>query len=152
MFIEIDNEYLIRGIAGAHECQGGGDHFGALRTHASTVVNHQPNGDGHIFVAERFNLLRDLVFIDLKVFLAESGDRSALVIPHGCLQNDQIRIRSDRERANLARLWDALRHDARMEKTISKIERARNSRHFWTARRFMSFSDVALLLRSSCGI
>ena len=111
MLVKIDHEDLILWIAGAYKCQGSSDHIRALRAHASAVVNHQPNRDGYIFVTKRFDLLRDFIFIDLKVFLAESGDRSAFMVPHGCLQDDQVHIGSDRVRANLVRVWDALRHD-----------------------------------------
>src|SRR4029077_13352210 len=77
---------------------------------ASTVVNYQANGDGDIVVAKRFNLLKDLIFVDLEVFLVESGDWSALTVPHRCLQDNQVRIRSNHVRANLVWLWGVLRH------------------------------------------
>ena len=108
MLVEIDHEYLILWIAGAHKRQGSGNHIRALRAHASAVVNHQANRDGDIFVTKRLNLLRDFIFIDLEVFLAESGDRSAFMVPHSCLQDNQVHIRSNRIRANLVRLWDVL--------------------------------------------
>ena len=107
MLVEIDHEYLILWIAGAHKCQGGSDHIRALRTHASAVVNHQANCDGDIFVTKRFDLLKNLIFVDLKVFLAESGDWSAFMIPHSCPQDNQVHVRSDRVRASLVRLWDS---------------------------------------------
>src|ERR1019366_2661886 len=110
MLVEIDHEYLILWIAGACKYHGGANHIGALRTHASAVVNHQANCDGDIFVAERLNLLKDLIFVDLEVFLAESGDRSAFTVPHSGPQDNQFHPRSDRVRTNLVRLWDVLRH------------------------------------------
>jgi hypothetical protein len=96
-------------IAGAHERQGGANHIGALRTHASAVVHHQADGDRDIFVAKRLNLLKDLIFVNLEIFLAESGDRSAFTVPHCCPQDNQVHIHSDRERTNLVGLWGVLR-------------------------------------------
>src|ERR1700730_11799838 len=108
MLVEINHEYLILWIAGARKCHRGANYVRALMAHASTVVDYQPSCDGDIFVTERFNLLQDFIFINLEVFLGESGDRSASVISYACPQDNQVYIRSNCVQAHLVSLWDAL--------------------------------------------
>src|ERR1039458_7744375 len=110
MLVEIDYEYLILWIAGACKCQGSSDHIRALRAHTAAVVNYQANCDRDIFVTKGLNWLKNFILVDLEVFLYESRDRSAFMVPHSCLQDNQVHIRSDRVRTNLVRLPDALSH------------------------------------------
>ena len=109
MLVEIDHEQLILRVAGARKGQGGASHIRTLGSHAPTTVNHQSNGDRKVFVAERFNLLQNLIFIDLEGFVGESGDWNALVVSHTCAQDNQAHVGSNRVRADLTRLWN-LRH------------------------------------------
>ena len=69
MLVEIDHKYLIFRVAGTRKCQGSVNHVRVFGAHASAVVNHQANRDGNIFMAERFDLLENFIFIDLEVFL-----------------------------------------------------------------------------------
>ena len=58
MLVEVDHENLILRVAGAGKRQGGRNNFRALRSHASTVINHQADSDRNIFVAKRFDFWR----------------------------------------------------------------------------------------------
>ena len=76
--------------------QGGRNNFRALRSHASTVINHQADGDRNIFVAKRFDFLEDSVLVNLKGFFAESGNRIMVAVLHGRVQDHQVNIYLDR--------------------------------------------------------
>ena len=83
IFIEMNHEHLIFGIAGAGKRQGRGNHFTALRSHGSAVVDDQAYRDRDIFVAETFNLLGNSVLVNLKVFFGEFRNRSTFAVAHG---------------------------------------------------------------------
>ncbi len=88
ILVEIDHEHLVLRVAGAGKRQGRGNNISALRSHASTVVDDQADRDRDIFMTEIFDLLKHSVLVNLKVVLAESGNRSAFVVLHGCVQDD----------------------------------------------------------------
>ncbi len=51
--------------------------------HASTVVDDQPHSYRNILVTEMPNFLRHSVLVDLKLFFAESGNKSAFAVLSG---------------------------------------------------------------------
>src|SRR5579872_1389334 len=71
-FVEVDDEYLVLRVAGAGKRQCSGNHVSALRPHASTVIDNQPDCDWDIFVAEILDRLKHSVFIDVEIIFVES--------------------------------------------------------------------------------
>src|SRR5579862_163278 len=72
VFVETDFKHLILRVAGVRKRQGSLNNFPRLRAHASAVVNHQSGGDRNILMAEIFDFLRNSVFVNLKIGLAEA--------------------------------------------------------------------------------
>src|SRR6186997_3267007 len=58
--------------------------------HAAAVVDNQADGDGYVDVAEEGNLLRQIVFDDLKDLLRKIRDSIRVPIEYIDMQNDQV--------------------------------------------------------------
>src|SRR4030095_6976200 len=77
MLVETGHEHLVVRVAGAGTRQGSRNHFRALRSHASTVVDNQTHRDRNVFLAKILDLLEDSVLIDSKVVFAEPRNKNS---------------------------------------------------------------------------
>jgi hypothetical protein len=95
MLVETGHEHLVLRVAGAGKRQGSGNHFRALRSHASTVVDNQADRDRDIFVAEILDLLEDSILVNLKIVFAESRNKNTSAVLHGRVQDHHVNAHTD---------------------------------------------------------
>jgi hypothetical protein len=65
------------------ERQCGGDHVCALLSHASAVIDDQPDSNRNIFMTEVFDLLKDVILINLKAVFFEARDERIVPVHNG---------------------------------------------------------------------
>ena len=76
--------------------QGGRNHFPALRSHATAVVDNQAHRYRDILLAEILDLLENSVLIHLEVVLADPRNKNSSAVLHGCVQNDHVNAHVNR--------------------------------------------------------
>ena len=99
VLVEVDDEHLVFRIAGPHEGPGGGNHLREFRPHASAVVDNQSHGDRNIFVPEQPDALPHTVLVDLKILLAQIGDKPTLPVGHRGVQHHQVDVHRESGKA-----------------------------------------------------
>ena len=92
MLIEVDDKHPVFRVARSYERSGGRDHLAQLRPHASAVIDNQSDGHGDVFVPEQPYGLPDAVLVNLKIALAQAGDKAALTVENRGMQHHQVHV------------------------------------------------------------
>src|SRR4029079_1000471 len=106
---------------------GCGGHLAEFVPHASTVVDHQTDGDGRIFVPEQTDGLKSAVLVNLKVVLRETGDGVTRPVTYRCLQHHQIKLY---RKAKIVLISTVNWHDLRCGKPAKSQEKDREHECF----------------------
>jgi hypothetical protein len=93
LFIEMEREDFVRGIAGIGERQSGRDDAVAAALHAAAAVDHQADGDGCVFVLEELNRLRPAVLEHGERLAGKSADEPGPLVDDADAQHDELRTR-----------------------------------------------------------
>src|SRR5688500_7015614 len=90
VFVEHDGEDLVFRMARRGERFRASEHHRPPGDHAAAVIDDQANGDRYVYVAEEGNLLRLIVFGDLKDLLGKIRNSIRASVEHVDMQNDQF--------------------------------------------------------------
>jgi hypothetical protein len=87
--------HLVSRVAGTYKSESRFHNVRTLFTHASAVINDQPDSGGDIFGAKHLDVLDTAFFIDLKIGRFQSGYLPSPAVGNRDVEDDQIDIDSD---------------------------------------------------------
>ena len=90
--VEVDDKGFVVRIGGLNEGESGFVDAGTLVAHGAAVVNDQAHADGNIFTLKERKFLFSLVFENAEIVFLEAVNKSAAIVEHRGVENNQVDV------------------------------------------------------------
>ena len=102
----MDDEHFIFRIAGVYECEGRFDDIRAFVAHTAAIIDDESDTGRNIFGTEKFDVLRTISFLDVKIGLLQSRHMPASAVCNCYIEHHKIDVHSYRELSPVPVLWN----------------------------------------------